>query len=411
MPIKLDERTVKNATAPAKGATTIWDSAIKGFGVRVFAPTPRHPGGARSFFLNYRVAGVERRLTLGDHPTWSALAARAEAKELRKRIDRGEDPARDRRERREAPTVADLAERYRVEHLPGKAATSRTADWAMIVKEILPALGARKVADVHQGDITALHKRISDSGRLVHANRVHAVASKMFSISLTPMAGEAKPWRDQAQGNPCKGVKRNPEQGKERFFSPAELAAIGDALHDYGDAPAANCLRLIMLTGARPGEAMRATWAEFADPGSWVKPAASTKQRKLHRAPLSPAATELIERLRAGRVDGAERVFAFAGRPRRELYACWAAVRARVGLEAGARIYDLRHSFASIGAAGGLSLFVLGKLLGHTKGVTTEKYAHLGDDPLRAAAAQIGAAIAGAGKDADKVVPLKRGGK
>ena len=101
--------------------------------------------------------GAERRLTVGAFPDWSAKAARDEAKELRRRIDKGEDPASDRREAREAPTVKDLADRYRLEHLPGKAKQSQTNDWAMINNDILPALGDRKVAEVHHGDIKALH--------------------------------------------------------------------------------------------------------------------------------------------------------------------------------------------------------------------------------------------------------------
>ena len=64
-----------------------------------------------------------------------------------------------------------------------------------------------------------------------------------------------------------------------------------------------------------------------------------------------------------------------------------------------ARLYDLRHSFASIGAAGGLSLPIIGKLLGHTRTPTTARYAHLADDPLREATERIGRAITG-GADA-----------
>ena len=75
MSIRIDERAVKAAEAPAKGAVSIWDSELKGFGLRIFAPTHRHPEGARSFFVNYRVAGVERRHTIGDFPRWSALGA------------------------------------------------------------------------------------------------------------------------------------------------------------------------------------------------------------------------------------------------------------------------------------------------------------------------------------------------
>ncbi len=233
MPTKLDERAVRAATPPAKGTSTLWDPEIRGFGLRVYAPTRRHPEGAKAFFLNYRALGVERRLTIGEWPAWSALAARNEAKDLRRRVDRGEDPALERREISEAPTVADLAERYKAEHLPRKAPSSRKADWAMIVNEILPVLGERKVAGIHFGDMAALHRKITARGRRVRANRVVAVASKMFSLSLKPMAGEDAPWRDAAQGNPCRGIERNAELGRERFFATGEIARLTDALAEH----------------------------------------------------------------------------------------------------------------------------------------------------------------------------------
>lgn len=461
---KLSEKSVKAIAPPAVGAVTVWDSEIKGFGVRVFAPTKRHPQGARSFFINYRVAARERRFTIGNAPQWTVEAAKNEAKELRRRIDRGEDPADERRQRREAPTVADLAQRYRVEHLPKKAASSQKADWAMIEKDILPRLGTRKVAEIHAGDMQALHRSVSESGRLVRANRVLACASKMFSLSLKPMEGETKPWRDHAQGNPCKGVEKNHEEAKERFFSEAELAALSDALAAYGPLPAGDCIRFLMLTGARPGEAMAAKWEQFdAEPGFWIKPSANTKQRRVHKAPLGPAAIELIERLRAERYASPrtkDSPYVFPGQvrgePVRHLHYAWreiadaatvnlfadsqdqkiagliadlakglgrrpllAEVRAvaaqrRIQLPVGlsdARPYDLRHSFASVGAGGGLSLQIIGRLLGHTQARTTMRYAHLADDPLREAAEKITRQIAGAGKPKAQVVTLpKRGG-
>jgi integrase len=302
MPQELNERTVKNIVPPKTGATTIWDSKITGFGVRVFAPTGRRPQGARSFFVNYRIDGCERRFTIGSFPEWSVEAARSEARDLRRRIDRGEDPASEKRERREAPTVAGLAERYRTEHLPKKAKSSQKNDWQMAQKEILPRLGAQKVADIHAGDIEALHREITARGTPVRANRVLAVASKMFSLALKPAEGEQESWRNQAQGNPCKGVGRNHEEGGERFFSEAELVALSDALIAYGPTPAANCIRFITLCGCRPGEAMAATWDQFeSEPSFWIKPSAHTKQRKVHKAPLGPAAMELLDQIRAER--------------------------------------------------------------------------------------------------------------
>jgi integrase len=413
MPQELTELSVKAIKPPEAGATTIWDSEITGFGVRVFAPTSRRQQGARSFFMNYRIDGRERRFTIGSFPEWSAWAARKRAKELRRRIDCGEDPASEKRERREAPTVADLAERYRTEHLCRKAASSQRHDWQMIQGYILPRLGSRKAADIHSGDIEGLHKAISARGTLVRANRVLAVCSKMFSIALKRAEGEGAPWRDHAQGNPCKGVERNQEEGHERFFSEAELAAISEALNQYPVQSSANCVRLIMLTGCRPGEAMSATWDQFDnEPGFWVKPSSHTKQRRVSKVPLSPAALELIARARKSRDQGSAYVFPGQkrGEPLKQLHTVWRAVADAAGV-ADARLYDLRHTFASVGAGGGLSLQIIGRLLGHTQQRTTARYAHLGDDPLREAATKIATQIAGAGKSKAEIVQLpKRGG-
>jgi integrase len=455
----LTESWVRDQAPPASRDKTYWDGALTGFGVRIFARTKRHPNGAKSFFVNYRVGGREKRFAIGAYPDWSVAAARAEAKELRRRIDKGEDPARDRKERREAPTVRDLAQRYKQEHLPKKAASSQKNDWQMIEREILPAIGDRKVADVHEGDAEALHSAITKRGAPIRANRVAAVASKMFSLALKRKEGEDAPWRNQAQGNPFKGLTRNHEDGHERFFSPAELAALSDALVAYGQTPAADCLRFVMLTGCRPGEAIRATWDQFdAEPGFWVKPSAHTKQRRVHRVPLAAAAAELLERIRTEREETPRRAqsnFVFPGQshgqPLKQLRSTWEVVTETASIalwcdakdarvvalvadldrslgrapkvrevlalaqKAGvklppaphdARIYDLRHTFASVGAGGGLSLQIIGRLLGHTQMRTTQRYAHLADDPLKDAAAKITATIAGAGKDSDKVVSL-----
>jgi integrase len=425
MPTKLTLEMIRDTAPPESGTKTLWDGghkdAVTGFGIRVYA------SGKRSFFLNYRVDGYERRYTIGEWPTWSLGAARDEAKDLRKRINRGDDPAAEKRERREAPTVGDLIARYVAEHLPTKTAgQSRARDEVKMLELIGDKLGhGTKVADIHAGDIQAMHQAITNSGRggsrPVGANRILGICSKMFSLTLVPMAGENEPWRNAMQGNPCRGVKRNPETAKGRLFSQAELAAITDAIANYGaDArgpgvvsakSAADCIRLIMLTGCRPAEARIARWAEFdREPGFWVKPSAHTKQRREHRLPLSAAAIELISRMRAERKADGEWMFPgqLPGQPLKQLWAIWHYIRDVVGLGQDSRVYDLRHTFASLGAGGGLNLPIIGKLLGHTQARTTERYAaHLADDPVRAAADKIAAAISNAGKGADNVVRIK----
>jgi integrase len=409
-PERLDTDFVRKVDLPETGAVTYWDNdpKVSGFGVRIYA------GGGRSFFLNYRIDGRERRYTIGAFPRWSVTAARERAKELRSEIDRGHDPAGQKRERREAPTVQDLIDRYIEEHLPRKSAgEQRVEDEKKMLEEIGKHLGPHtKVADVHGGDIRDMHRKISESvgrsgPRAVRANRILSVCSKMFSLSLVPMKGENTPWRNAALGNPCKGIERNHEEGRERFFSQGELAAITDALAEYPGV-AADCVRLIMLTGCRPAEAMGAEWSEFdKEPGYWVKPSAHTKQRKVHRLPLSPPAIELLERLRKKRKGNWVFPGDIAGEPLKALWHVWHFVRRKTGLGQDARVYDLRHTFASVGAGGGLGLPIIGKLLGHTQSRTTQRYAHLADDPVREAAEKITTVITGAGKAGAAVVNIK----
>lgn len=461
MPDKLITRMVDAEPAPAKGRKLLYDTEVKGFAAAIYAPTGRNRTGNRSFLLEYRIDGVARFYTIGSRPTWTVDAARTEARELRRRVDRGEDIAEAKRERRDAPTVKDLIERYKADHLASKRLKGpRLNDTEKMLAEIGAELGlARKVADVHFGDIEAMHRHITASGRPVRANRILAMASNMFSLSLKPLAGETKPWRDQAQGNPARGVKRNPETAKERFLSTAELAALSDALN-ASDArgSAADCIRLIMLTGCRPDEAMNAGWEQFdGEPGFWAKPSSHTKQRKVHKAPLNSAALELLAKLRA-KHSKSKSPWVFPGQnrpsePLKQIWSVWYRARelATVALWAGSdqpaiaavvadlhsrlgreptvaecrteaalrdlklpiglmdcRPYDLRHTFASVGAGGGLSLAIIGRLLGHTQHRTTMRYAHLADDPLREATAKIGAAISGAGKSTD-VVKLRKG--
>jgi integrase len=157
---------------------------------------------------------------------------------------------------------------------------------------------------------------------------------------------------------------------------------------------------------------MLATWSQLdAQPGFWIKPSSHTKQRKEHRLPLSAPALQLITDIRArrGNVEPGDHIFPSQrpGQPLQQMRACWDAVCKHASLS-GVRIYDLRHTFAATGAGGGLSLPLIGRLLGHTQHRTTMRYAHLADDPLRDAADRIASAITKAGQDG-KVVKLRGG--
>ena len=99
------------------------------------------------------------------------------------------------------------------------------------------------------------------------------------------------------------------------------------------------------------------------------------------------------------------------GKPRSDLKRPWRRIIAHAGLS-GLRLHDLRHSFASMGAASGMGLPIVGKLLGHASPSTTARYAHLADDPLRRASDSISGSIAaamGVVGETSNVVPLKEG--
>ena|SRR5215813_709475 len=403
MPAKLTESTVKNAAVPATGSTSLWDEEVTGFLLRV------HAKGTRSFAFDYRINGRGKRITIGKYPAWTAARARIRAKELRQLVDAGGDPAGEKRERREAPTMRDLAERFRKERLES-GNRSRPKDEQVMVDEIVDILGEdTKVASVHYGDMQDLHRKISKGyhdgkkdrkPRKIRANRILACASVMFSMSLKPLAGEDRPWRNAVDGNPCKGIDRNHEEPSGRLYSPTEMAAIADALAEYPGEIARDCVKLITFTGCRPIEAKRALWSEFdKEPGKWVKPSSHTKQKKEHVVPLSAPALQLIEQLRAKRDPNRPIVFPSNRTDDGTFDAtqhCWRWVRERAGLPDDARLYDLRHSFASHGASGGLSLPLIGRLLGHSSSKTTERYArHLADDPLQSAVNLIARKIIG----------------
>ena len=195
--------------------------------------------------------------------------------------------------------------------------------------------------------------------------------------------------------NPAKGTERNPEEKRHRYLSSAELDRFTAALAKHSDQQAASIFRLLLLTGARRGEVQSMQWGDLElEVGVWTKPGATTKQRTLHRVPLSAPVRQLLADLERERGD---LEFVFPGRlggHRVEIKAAWRAICKAARIR-DLRIHDLRHSYASQLVSAGFSLPTIGALLGHTQPATTHRYAHLADDPLRRATETVGAVIAG----------------
>lgn len=373
------DRSPAELEPPAKGNKVYYDSEIAGFGLRVTA------AAARSFVLNYQIKGRERRYTIGSFPTFSVAAARKEAKRLREMIARGDDPQGVRHLERGAPTVRDLADRYIEQHLPKKRHDAAADDKRMIEHYIIPALGGMKVVDVDFVDIDKLHRKITKAGKHYRANRVVSLLSKMFALAIR--------WT-MRDSNPVKGVERNVEQPRERYLTDDEMGRLVRALLVHPERQAANVVMLLVLTGARKGEVLSAKWSDLdLDAGRWTKPASTTKQNKAHRVPLSPKAVELLSVIKGEAEPGA--IYVFPGRKGdhvTDLKHSWTTIRKAAKLE-GVRLHDLRHTYASILASSGLSLPVIGGLLGHATPQTTARYAHLTDEAMREATTIVGSLV------------------
>ncbi len=349
------------------------DTEMPGLALRVTK------AGTKSFVLNYSINGRERRMTIGGFPAWTVEAAREEAKKLRRDIDTGQDPLEEKQQRAAAPTVKDLWEDYRSTHLPNLSARNIADQERMWNKHILPKLGQKKLVDLTSRHVDQMHAAVSRAAPIV-ANRM--VASLRKALNIAKRNG----WLDT---NVAEGVWKNPEQSRERYLTSEETDRLVDALARMPNQSAANAIRLLLLTGARRNEVFGATWNEFdLNQGYWKKPAGRVKTRRNTTVPLSNAALDLLQKMKAA--SNSPYLFpSKTGEPIRDIKVPWNWLIEEAKLS-DFRIHDLRHSFASFLVSEGTPLEQIGRLLGHTQAQTTMRYAHLADHPLRKAVTKYG---------------------
>lgn len=408
MTFKFDKAGINALTPPEKGNFIRYDrdhkDSITGLGIRVTA------AGSKAFILNYRVGRRERRLTIGDWPDWTISAARDYAAELKRdKIDRGIDPLGEREAQRDAKTVNDLCDRFLSDYVAHECRPSTAKDYEGLIRlYIRPKLKNIPVAELTQEDIKELHRAVTKDGKPYAANRMLAVMSKMMNL--------AKAWKWTSDPvNPVAEIKKNPEVKRKSYLSPTEIGRLSEALGKLHDQQSANAIRLLMFTGARRGEVLGARWDQFnLAKRLWTKPGATTKQGTEHEVHLSrPAVKLVIAMCRSARARAkieqspvSDYLFPNQGlrqnlraikrgeKPTRktavtphqtDLKNAWSKVTTEAGIP-GFRIHDLRHTYASILVSAGLSLPLIGSLLGHTQAQTTQRYAHLMADPQRAAA-------------------------
>lgn len=366
----------------------VFDSLQPGFGVRIT------PAGARIFIAQARVGGRPRRVSIGTFPEKTVADARQEARGVLADLRAGRDPKLEKVARTKAleagqTTVSAFAERWFTEYAQAKLKPRTVTDYRRLLdQKIKPALGHLIVGRVTKEDVLKFHADMRSIPR--RANYSVAVFRSLMTyaedVGLRPPAT-----------NPARRIKLYRERPRERFLSEAEIGKAAEAITATERAGkigphAAAGLRLAMFTGARSGEILAAQWPHV-DWGRRIIRLPDSKNNEPRTIHLSDAAIEVLKAVpRVGLyiIAGAK-----AGEAYRSLTRAWIECRGKAGL-ADVRLHDLRHSFASLAAARGVSLQMIGKLLGHKVPATTARYAHLARDAAAAVNDEIGDAMSAA---------------
>jgi integrase len=420
------QRITKRLVDHLKSRSTeyaVWDASLPGFGVRV------RPSGAISYVVVYRAGSGRgapfRRFTIATVGKITPGKARQRAQTILGAVAHGRDPAGERADERGVPTVAELADQFMAEHVEPKRKPGTAAFYRDILERLVkPEIGTTKSDKVMRSTIAKLHGKLRATP--FQANRMLAVVGSMYAFAarhgLVP------------EGiNPARRIDKFKEQGRERFLTTHELERLGTAIReaetkgipwDADEAmpnakhlprkerrftkisPAgAAALRLLLFTGCRLREILHLKWeqVDFERGLLFLSDSKTGRKTVILNAPALAVLNEL-ERLGPYVLPGDD-----LEKPRADLKRPWEAVSRRASLS-GVRLHDLRHTYASFGADGGVGLQIIGKLLGHSQIATTARYAHLNNDPLRRASNAIASRIASAmeGRPVAKVLTLKR---
>ncbi|AIL12651.1 hypothetical protein IM40_02520 [Candidatus Paracaedimonas acanthamoebae] len=378
--IKLTKRAVEAATAHSTKRLFVWDTEITGFNLRIY------PTGRKTYFFQYRNEFHKtHKIKIGVHGNITAEEAREKAKHLSLKISLGEDPATNIKEKKIAFTVTDLTKEYLELHAKvNKRTKSVSDDIHMISSIILPKFGKQGIKSITSYELQKLHRDLKNKPYL--ANRVRSLLSKMFSL--------AKEW-GWREDNPAQDIEKYQEEKRDRWLNDTELQRLWSILNKYNHHLTTYVFKFLLLTGARKGEVLQATWDQFdLEKGIWTKPSHITKQKKKEYLPLSEKTIDVLHDIKKFKKENSPYLFPskIEGQPLQEIKTFWKKVIKEAEFE-NVRIHDLRHTHASHLVSSGLSLHIVGKLLGHTQASTTQRYAHLADESLRQATEFFGGKI------------------
>lgn len=432
-----------------------WDTKREGLQVRVTS------NGTKTFSVYHRVkGGAPERITIGRFPKVSVEKARDDALQIVAKLVDGASAAQINRERKGEPTLEALFNDF-IEHRRnrrGAYLTQSTKDDYQNRFEVhLAKFGSRKLSQIKNSDIVALHARLGRN-HPTGANRVVALVSSLY--------GFAREQKVYMGPNPAAGIKKFAETARDRFLQADELPRFFQALAEDSSDLVRDYVLLSLLTGARKSNVLSMRWADLnLERGEWRIPV--TKNGTSQTVPLGPEALDILKsrKPKDGTKEAAKAVYVLPSTGKRGYLAepktGWRrildranaigivqrleaaghgekakqlmvdtkspaeavealtklAARRKVNIHGTAlenlRIHDLRRTLGSWQAKTGASLAIIGKSLHHKSTNTTAIYARLDLDPVRASVNQAtGAIFAAAGlKDSAEVVALKKANK
>lgn len=341
--------------------------------------------GRKTFFFRYTTAERQKRAAkLGEFPAIDVAEARKAALEMRALVDRGIDPQAGRDALAAMPTLRQFGEdSYMPEARTRKA--SHKDDACRLRVHVYPALGDKKLSEITTRDVQQLIARVAEKASKATANRVHSLVARMFKLAVV--------W-GVIERNPCYGLSKFSEEKRaERFLTPDEIVRFQMALAEDKNTVAASALRLLLLTGLRRNEVVKARWEQVdLEAGLLHLPKTKTGARY---AVLNSAAKDLVASLPSRGLEPWLFPGAKPGKPLENPTKLMERALKRAGLEP-MRIHDLRHTFAATCVNSGASLYEVQKLLGHSSPTMTQRYAHLASDTIRRASEAMAVVAAGA---------------
>ncbi|MBU1210960.1 MAG: site-specific integrase [Alphaproteobacteria bacterium] len=381
MPNRFSAAITNTAVAALQPGDVINDTKLKGF-------MARRQKDAVSYAVKMRVNGRQRFFTIGRHgQPWTPETARKRALAVLADSSIAEKPE----PKPQAASFADVAETCLRVHGSRLKPTSRVDYDRFHRLYLLPAFSKIPISEISRSMVREAHARWSKTPRA--ANFALAVLSKI----MTWAEDDERAYRPPGS-NPCRGIDRFTENRRERFLTREELGRLGQALDKAGReglvAPyAIAAIRLLILTGARLNEILTLRW-EYIDfeRGIIFLPDSKTGRKPII---LNDAATGVLNALPRFEMNPYVIVGGRHGQHLVNLQKPWQTVRNLAELP-NVRIHDLRHTFASVAVASGGSLPIIGRALGHSQPSTTQRYAHLTDDPVRQLTQVTGEALAAA---------------